>query len=811
MLKELLAKFALGALLLSTLTIGAFAGAPSYFTDVEPYIDNYQAIDYLRSNDIVIGYEDETFKPEQNINRAEFLKIVMEMLEIEPGGEGCFEDVADQWFAEYVCMAQEEGIIDGYPDGTFKPGDEISFVEAAKIISNIFELEIGETEGKEWFYDYVMALDGASVIPYSVADFGDKITRGDMAEMVWRIDNEVTYKVSNTYSNIAAGKVASEKGGELQRFESCEELTKYLDVNKESYFAEMGAFAMDDDFEESASEPMALKSAVELDGGAAADYSSTNVQVQGVDEADVLKNDGKYIYYLKDDELKIISAYPPASMEELDSYSFADEDFYATEIYVDGNKAVVIGMTYGYWINRGNYSDGETRMYVLDISDKTNIEEDRVLTFAGYYSDSRKVGDTVYLVMNQYNYYWDEIVAEEALPYFMDGDGDAEALVGCGDIRYVPGAISTTDYLLVSAIDIGNNNSKVEAEVILGSYGSVYSSPDNLYIAEPRYDYWYWYDESGTGEETYIHKFELDGTDLDYEGVGTVPGSVDDQFSMDEEGNFFRIATTTGGWWSEDGPENNVYVLDKSLDIVGSLTGLAPGEEIYSARFMGDRLYLVTFEQIDPLFVIDLSTPNNPHVLGQLKIPGVSEYLHPLDENHIIGFGKETLSASELENAGWSWFQGLKLSLFDVTNVNSPREVDKVVIGDRGSSSELLWNHKALLYNAKDGYMAFPVLLSEIPDAVKDDLDASWIYGDYTYQGAYVYNVNTSGFSFRGKVSHYDADELGDNFNYYYSYGDDKDISRVLYMGDYIYSVSDYMVKANTETDLTEVESILWE
>ena len=811
MLKKVLAKLALGALILSTLTMGAFAGAPSYFTDVEPYIDNYQAIDYLRTNDIVIGYSDQTYKPDQNINRAEFLKIVMEMLEIEPGGEDCFDDEADEWFAEYVCKAEEDGIIDGYPNGTFKPGDEIAFVEAAKIVANIFSLDIGQTEGKEWFYDYVMALEEQSVVPYNVDNFDDKITRGDMAEMVWRIENEVTYKISNTYSNIASGKVASEKGGELQTFESCTELTKYLDVNKESYFAEGGAMVDDDwGFEETSAEPSAAKSADEL-GGSAEDYSSTNVQVYGVDEADILKNDGKYIYYLRDNALEIISAYPPESMEVLDSFAFDDDQFYADEMYIDGDTAVVIGISYNYEITKGNYYGGETKMYTLDISDKSDIEEDRVLTFAGYYSDSRKIDDTVYLIMNQYNYYWDEVVAEEALPYYKEGDSEPEALVGCADIKYVPGAISTTDYLMVSAVDIDTSSADVETEVILGSYGTVYSSTDNLYIAEPRYDYWYWYEESGSGEETYIHKFELNGTDLNYEGVGAVPGSVDDQFSMDEDGDYFRLATTTGGWWSDDGPENNVYVLDKDLEVVGSVTGLAPGEEIYSARFVGDRLYMVTFEQIDPLFVIDLSTPSSPHVLGKLKIPGVSEYLHPLDEDHIIGFGKETLSEAELEEAGWSWFQGLKLSLFDVSDVNSPREIDKVIIGDRGSSSELLWNHKALLHNVKDGYIAFPALVAEIPDGVKEDLDTAWIYGDYTYQGAYVYGVDTTGFTLRGKVSHYDTDELGDDFDYYYSYGESKDVERVLYIGDYIYSVSDYMVKASTETDVTEVDSVLWE
>jgi uncharacterized secreted protein with C-terminal beta-propeller domain len=248
------------------------------------------------------------------------------------------------------------------------------------------------------------------------------------------------------------------------------------------------------------------------------------------------------------------------------------------------------------------------------------------------------------------------------------------------------------------------------------------------------------------------------------------------------------------------------------LNVVGKVEGLAPGEEIYSTRFIEDRLYMVTYYQIDPLFVIDLSEPTAPKVLGELKIPGVSDYLHPFGENYLIGFGLETASADVIEELGWSWFQGMKISMFDVTDVANPVELHKVVIGDRGTTSDLLYNHKALLFDEDKGIMVLPVLLAEIPQGVKDNMTIDdWVYGTYTFQGAYVYDVSVeNGFELKGTISHYDESELGADFEYYYYYGTDilKNISRILYIGDYFYTVSDGIVQANEMDDLTETASV---
>ena len=204
---------------------------------------------------------------------------------------------------------------------------------------------------------------------------------------------------------------------------------------------------------------------------------------------------------------------------------------------------------------------------------------------------------------------------------------------------------------------------------------------------------------------TVIHKIGLDNGSLKYIANSEVPGYVLNQFSMDESGDRFRIATTSESF-SRTGStsSSNVYVLDENLKQVGSLTKIAPDERIYSARFMDDKLFLVTFKQIDPFFVIDLSA-DSPKILGALKIPGFSNYLQPYDENHIIGIGRDTK-----ENE-WGGVQtnGVKISMFDVSDFKNPKETDTIVIGDSSVDSEALYNHKSLLLDKQKDVMSIPI------------------------------------------------------------------------------------------------------
>lgn len=192
--------------------------------------------------------------------------------------------------------------------------------------------------------------------------------------------------------------------------------------------------------------------------------------------------------------------------------------------------------------------------------------------------------------------------------------------------------------------------------------------------------------------KTVIHKISIDEDKIEYVAKGSVPGRLLNQFSMDENKDRFRVATTTEQYIQHQGTvrANAVYVLDEELNIVGELDEIAPNESIFSARFMGDRLYLVTFEQIDPFFVIDLST-DTPKILGELKIPGFSNYLHPYDKEHIIGIGRDT----KVTGNGWVEQLGVKIALFNVKDVNNPKVSDEIIIGDKTTHSDAQYEHKA--------------------------------------------------------------------------------------------------------------------
>ncbi len=344
-------------------------------------------------------------------------------------------------------------------------------------------------------------------------------------------------------------------------------------------------------------------------------------------------------------------------------------------------------------------------------------------------------------------------------------------------------------------------------------------------------------------DKTIIHRIEINNGELTYKSSGEVPGQVLNQFSMDEYNDHFRIATTTnnfGGFWgfpiatavienqvdvetigsvrqgikpqsSESNPGdpdatneepiepsiseprtppidfiipsrdvssvNNVYVLNMDMKIVGKIEDLAKGERIYSTRFLGDKGYMVTFRQIDPLFVIDLKHPADPKILGYLKIPGVSDYLHPYDENHVIGIGRDATEEGMIT--------GMKLSLFDVSDVANPKEISKLIIGGRGTYSEALYNHKAFLFSKEKNLLVLPIS----------------VYENYfqNSQGAYIFSVDLeNGFKQRGIISHSTGEDVFGN-----AY-----VSRSLFIEDVLYTISQKFVKANNLSDLSEIKSI---
>ncbi|MEM2102852.1 MAG: beta-propeller domain-containing protein, partial [Candidatus Bathyarchaeia archaeon] len=411
------------------------------------------------------------------------------------------------------------------------------------------------------------------------------------------------------------------------------------------------------------------------------------------------------------------------------------------------------------------------------------------ISINGTYFSSRMIGKYVYLVANQ-PVYWKN---SRILPITLSWSTNTET-APANKIYYAN--VSDNSYAFVTVVAINMFDlTKPEYKIfLLGEASSMYVSLSNIYITMPRWRY-----EDGLAE-TLVYRIRVQEDKIEEAAKGKVPGTVRDQFSMDEHNGYFRITTTLGSLGlAESGPKNNLYVLDANLAIVGKLENLAPGETIHSARFMGDKCYLVTFRKIDPFFVIDLANPAGPRVLGQLKISGYSDYLHPYDENHIIGIGKETVAG----DGDFSWYQGVKISLFDVTDVENPIEIKKWIIGDRGTESPVLTDHKALLFDKAKNLLVIPVLVAEKNETTQPE---PWQYGEIVFQGAFVFSVNSTELSLRGQITHVtNATELG----YYYGYQSHPYyIYRSLYIDNVLYTISEKKLKMNDLATLEEINEI---
>jgi uncharacterized secreted protein with C-terminal beta-propeller domain len=553
-----------------------------------------------------------------------------------------------------------------------------------------------------------------------------------------------------------------------------------------------------------------------------ADYSTTNVQVEGVDEADLVKIDGSYAYHLSNNQL-LISRIAPANQAKLVSTTKLEDGFYAQDLYVEKDRVMVIGNKYENQVYpmpmlRNNAigkalmpqwrSNNVTVAQVWNISDRSKPKMLRTVEFDGSIASSRMISGNVYLIMNSYSPYDPlSLQAKEGdlVPAFKDSKAGKtfKAMGGCADVLYYDPQPSR-DFLVVASLPISGQGT-INRKLILGTGQTIYSSTDNLYVARQEYvsnpvrdslnpDSW-------NTQKTVVYKFAIKNGQINYKAQSSVPGTLLNQFSMDEYKGNLRLATTKGQVWDSRVPStNNVYVLSSDMKLTGTLEGMAPGEKIYSVRFMGDRGYVVTFKKVDPLFVLDLSDAFKPSILGKLKIPGYSDYLHPMDATHIIGVGK---NASDAPEQSFAWYQGIKMAVFDVSDVANPKEMYKVDIGDRGTDSPALTDHKAFLYSPTKQILSLPIRLAELSPEIKSQSEyAGSAYGDYTFQGAYVYRLTLDkGFEFLGRVTHHTDDQAFLKSGYYYgSY--DQDVSRVLYTGDSLLTFSNSGIYLNHLNDL---------
>ena len=548
-------------------------------------------------------------------------------------------------------------------------------------------------------------------------------------------------------------------------------------------------------------------------GGGAGDYSSTNIQVKGVDEPDIVKNDGRYIYTVTGESVTIVDAFPAVEMNVVEEIDVGRS---VLGLFVNGDRLVVFSQGYeqrDYVENAGvglsdsirapSYGTSKVHVTTYDIRDRGRAREVGESVLEGNYANARMIGDWVYLISNNYIGNWEE----PRLP-MIEIDG-IERRVEASEIRYFAYPDYGYSYLTVTGLNV--DDLRVESEVYLTSSSStMFMSKDNLYLT---YYVNNWQgrvvDDKGdlvkNREKTRIEKFSISKGKVRHEATGEVEGRVLNQFSMDEYKGDFRIATTSGQFGKDS--VNNVFVLDRGMSQIGSVEGLAEGERIYSARFVGDRGYMVTFKKVDPLFVIDLSEGKDPKVLGYLKIPGYSDYLQPYDENHVIGIGKDAVDASLTDtsrrNLDFAWYQGLKISIFDVTDVENPIESAKILIGDRGTESIGLRDHKAILFDKERETLVLPVTLAKIDESrYEGELPAN-AYGERIWQGAYVLDFKVDDIDVRGKITHYD-EEYADRWYY----GRQKAITRSLYMDDVLYTISGSKIKANDFWSVEEISEV---
>ncbi len=546
-------------------------------------------------------------------------------------------------------------------------------------------------------------------------------------------------------------------------------------------------------------------------------YSGTNTQVQGVDEADLVETDGEYLYLISDGDLVVLDADPA---DGLDVISRTELDGDIVGMYLFEDRLTLISQDTPHWhidplfplipviqpvilpvIQPGvpvaismpwlpvpvqMPETPQSVVTVLDVSDPQAITTVEQTFLTGHVVDSRAIDDRVVLVVSdiithppveivtdldtgeQFYESKDAYLARLAADTW---DVQLPGYVATGpDGEYVHGSLIEEDRTFAEAtnqnaqrgmysligFDVDDDSAgPIGQTAVHGLSGQIHASAESLYVVGGTYVP----GEIGGAYHSAIHKFDLNDPEMPLVATGQVPGTIVDQFAMDEHEGLFRIATTSGGWQDRG---SNVFVMateGDQLTTVGSVTGLAPTESIYSARFAGDKCFLVTFRRIDPLFTIDLSDPTAPETAGELKIPGYSTYLQMLDEDHLVGIGRDADA-----NGRWE----TQLSLFDVSDFDTPTRTDQYLFdGTRSSSSEAEGEHHAFSYFAEDGILALPVRHSSASAA-----------------SLQVFEVDTdAGFTFLGEIAH------------------DSAVRRSFRIGEYLYSVSSDTVKVHQLTD----------
>lgn len=535
------------------------------------------------------------------------------------------------------------------------------------------------------------------------------------------------------------------------------------------------------------------KAAAEAPASGSSDHSQTNVQVEGVDEADIIKTDGDFVYYVVNACLYVVDIQDPEDMKlvaKKDNFlENGSRSYY--ELYFDEETKTLslIGNAYVYYYDT-YYEDGTgaetsvTDMYMpysytfvesYDATDPEDLELIRSFAQEGYYMSSRRVDDTLYLITNTYIYSYYNQVSQDMIPHVSENGEDWE-LIPAKNI-FITNPEYADSFTVVSSVNTVDADEDPVSKAVLGEGNIIYSTPDTLYIAGTIWDnriYMTMNDftddledeetEASADDDVYktrILSFSITDGKLKPRASGLVNGTILNQYCMDEYEGALRIATTSGRWTGET--SNNIIALEEDdLSVISSLTHLAPGESIYSARFNGDRIYLVTFVQVDPFFVIDASDPKDMKVLGELKIPGYSNYMHMITDDLVLAIGNETYT-----QGGGVRTAGLKIAVFDVSDPEKPKQVSKLIYGTSFGYSEVQYNPKALLLDLSRGFIG---------------LQLSFDKPAGEFGSEYVDGYVLIGIDENGNLSHMN---LFNNYDANINYG----ITRGIYVGDTLFLV----------------------
>lgn len=539
------------------------------------------------------------------------------------------------------------------------------------------------------------------------------------------------------------------------------------------------------------------------------DYSKTNVQVENVDEADVIKTDGEYTYSISEDTVII------ADVRDVENTRITSRLKPTSGIPVD----LLLYDKYLIVIGRDSSRKNSTDVEIYDVEDKNKIKKVKSYEISKSYKTSRILNGKLYIVSSgklsknsdqkiEINYKEDgssKDINLKKMYYFKDKSSDYETVISN-----------------VNLDDISNSTFDVQAYLMDVDY--IYMSENNLYIANWNYKenensvlklfgfkgIFSMMDDENYDKETTIVKLGIneDGS-VSYVGKANLDGSAINQFSFDEYNSNLRVAL-------EDDEKSRIVVLNKKMKQIGVSEVVGEGESMYSSRFVGDRAYLVTFKYTDPLFTFDLSNPKKPKLLGELKMPGYSTYIHPYDENHLIGIGVQTEEVVVRDTQGEirgsnTYVTGLKMAIFDVTDVNNPKQLSDVTIGNKNTKSPILTNHKALLFSKEKGIIAIPVNSYSFPiteqTVLTTDVEKlvdkynSGSSSDYISEGYLIYNIDTeNGISLKGVIEHSSANKNTK------SYG--SQVLRGLYIKDSLITISQHMLKVNDLQTLKEISTM---